>query len=41
MYNDRAPTKAMKEGIEAESRIISEFEKDTGLTVHKSGFVIS
>ena len=31
----------MKEGIEAESRIISEFEKDTELTVHKSGFVIS
>ena len=31
MYNDRAPTKAMKEGIEAESRIISEFEKDAGL----------
>ena len=41
MYNDRAPTKAMKEGIEAESRIISEFQKDTGLTVRKSGFVIS
>ncbi|CAH3037357.1 unnamed protein product, partial [Pocillopora meandrina] len=41
IYNDRAPTKAMKKGIEAESRIISEFEKDTGLTVHKSGFVIS
>lgn len=40
MYNDYVLIKVMKEGIEVELRIISEFEKDIGFIVYKLGFVI-
>jgi len=41
MYNDRVTTQSMREGIESDSKIIEEFERETGLKVYKSGFVIS
>lgn len=40
-YNANVQTKAMKEGIEWESRIVEKYEQACGNNVSKSGFVIS
>lgn len=40
-YNPAVQTKAMKEGIEWEPKILKQFEKETGHEVRKSGFLIS
>ena len=41
MYGAKVQTRAMKEGIEWEPKIIEQFKKETGHQVHKMGFVIS
>lgn len=41
LYGANVQTKAMKEGIEWEPRIIERFMKETGHQVRKSGFVLS
>lgn len=40
-YNPAVQTKAMKEGIDWEAKILKRFEKETGHQVRKSGFLIS
>ena len=41
MYGSKVQTRAMKEGIEWEPKIIEKFKKETDHKVHKIGFVIS